>query len=241
MEYKQLFLDPEMLLREGDAVTGALDLVERAQDGGEVAVLTDDTRLSSRNLLKRLEAERFEVSGVLTGADLVDHGFEREEALVIGGSGLLEDVDVTSTPKANDIILGYDKDFSYRKIRRSERILREDGDLHVCSRRRMTCLIGRRPHQSPLNAALSEFAEPKLLGFPSENAVEAVRNRFSFVPDVTLLVSDRLDMVEAGNRLGVDTAVLADKDIQKRLREARAIRRPNYALSSLHSLNRKLF
>jgi hypothetical protein len=40
--------------------------------------------------------------------------------------------------------------------------------------------------------------------------------------------------------MGVDTAVLADESIQERLRRAEAIRRPDYVLSSLHSLGKKL-
>jgi 4-nitrophenyl phosphatase len=241
VEYRRLLVDPEVVLRDGGSVIGAPDLVEEFRDQGRVHVVTDGTRFLPGDLSNRLESSGIAVDGEpLTGIDLLRSGYNGEEAYMLGKSALLRQAGARSSKNGEDVLVGYDPGFSYDKLQVAEDILRSGGSLYVASRRRFTRITGRKPHQSPINEALSEFAEPELLGFPSENAMDAVRDRFSFVPEATLLISDRLDMAEAGNRMGVDTAVLADKSIQERLRRAEAIRRPDYVLSSLHSLGKKL-
>ncbi len=241
MEYRRLLVDPEVLLRDGEKVIGAPDLVDAFREKGRLHILTDDTRFTAEDICNKLEAENIRVDGdPLTGVDLLRSGYDGEEAYILGKSALLRQAGARSSKDGEDVLVGYDPGFSYDKLQIAEDILRSGGSLYIASRRRFTQITGHKPHQSPINEALSEFAEPELLGFPSENAMDAVRDRFSFVPEATLLISDRLDMAEAGNRMGVDTAVLADESIQNRLRKAEAIRRPDYVLSSLHSLGRKL-
>nr|EGQ39677.1 MAG: putative sugar phosphatases of the HAD superfamily [Candidatus Nanosalinarum sp. J07AB56] len=241
MEYRRLLVDPEVVVRDGEGVIGVPDLMQEFRENGRVHIITDDTRFASDDLSKRLESSGIAVDGEpLTGIDLLRSGYEGEEAYMFGKSALLRRAGARSSKNGDDVLVGYDPGFSYDKLQVAEEILRSGGSLYVASRRRFTRITGRKPHQSPINEALSEFADPELLGFPSENAMDAVRDRFSFVPEATLLISDRLDLAEAGNRMGVDTAILADESIQERLRMAEAIRRPDYVLSSLHSLGRKL-
>lgn len=240
VNYSGYFLDPEVVLEEGDPVIGAERLFEVVGDKNVFAV-TDDTSLSSESMIEVLGAQGLGVDGALTGVDIVENGVSQNRFYVLGGGDLMGSDVIVNDESASDVLLGFDDNFSYRKVRRAwNKVGRGSGKVYVCSRRATTSLKGARPHQRPLNKALESLGDSELVGFPTETALSCFRKAFSYLPSRSLMVSDRFDMVEAGNRLGMDTALLLSHNDRSDISGQDEVRIPDLGVSSVQSLSREI-
>lgn len=251
-EIRTFFFDIEKTLtRWDDTVIGAEDLIMSLRESGKkVRFHTDNTLLTREKYAEKLrgmniEASKDEIltSGYVTAQLLAEKDVKK--AYVVGEEGLineLEKEDIDFSEDSENVVVGLDRQFSYNKLKRAQKILDEDGDMYFCSTettfRRSS---GDRPHQKALNEALKVFGDGELTGKPSDHFRRGFKDYFSYYPENGLFIGDRLADIETGNRLGLKTAaVLTGEITEEKLKEADEIQRPDVALSSLAKLRRRV-
>lgn len=233
-----------------EPLIGAADTIDSLREAGRnVYFHTDNTLMSRKSYAKKLTAMGIpaEEEDVLTSSHVIaKHLAENDvtEVYAIGESGLMEELENQGIRVAEDarvVVAGFDRQFSYNKLRRAMEILR-DGRLYTCSTEKtFRKSTGVQPHQGPFNKALAEFAEPRLAGKPSALFRDAFKEYFSYFPETSVFIGDRLEDIETGNRLGMTSIAVMSGDIdQKALENANSFQKPDYGLSSLHRLRRKI-
>ncbi|MBC5793309.1 MAG: HAD hydrolase-like protein [Nanohaloarchaea archaeon] len=249
-EIKYFFLDLDKTLWNwDDTIIGAEDLVHSLrQRDRQVYFHTDNTLLTREQYAKKLtgmnigaEPEQVLTAGHSTGLKLEKDNVNK--AYVIGESGLIEELerhDVKMTDEAENVVMGFDRQFSYRKTRKAMKILEDGGKLYVCSNEQVfrTSKV-KQPHQGLFNAGFRRY-DPVLTGKPGEAYIDAFQDYFDFFPDRSLLVGDRLADVELGNRLGMKTGAVMSGDItREKLKRADDVQKPDFGISSLNKLRTK--
>lgn len=235
-----------------DTIIGTEDLIDSLRDAGKhVYFHTDNTLLSREGYAKKLtsmgipaEEEDVLTSGYIAASYLADRDIN--QVYVIGETGLideLEDQDINIVEDAEVVVAGFDRQFNYNKLKRAAKILENGGELVLCSTEKtFRTSTASMPHQGPLNLALKEFAEEvTLVGKPSENFEDEFRDYFSFLPTASLLIGDRLGDIETGNRSGITTAAVMSGEIDReKLAQAEDIQTPDFGLSSLNRLRKRV-
>lgn len=251
-EIRTFFFDIEKTLTNWDEkVLGAEDLIMSLRESGKkVRFHTDNTLITRERYAEKLKQKGIKASkkqiitsGYVTAQLLAEKDVKK--AYVIGEEGLineLEEEDIDFSEDAENIVVGLDRQFSYNKLQRAKKILDRGGEMYVCSTERtFRKSNGEKPHQLPINKALKVFGEGELTGKPSGHFRKVFKNYFSYYPENGLFIGDRLADIETGNRLGLTTAAVLTGEIsEERLREADDIQRPDYALSSLDKLRRRV-
>lgn len=251
-EIRTFFLDIEKTLtRWDDTVIGAEDLVMSLRESGKkVNFHTDNTLLTRKAYAEKLRSldikaseEEILTSGYVTAQMLAEKDVNK--AYVIGEEGLineLEKEDIDFSEDAETVVVGLDRQFSYNKLKRAQKILDNEGEMYFCSSEEsFRTSSGDRPHQKAFNEALKVFGEGELTGKPSGHFRKAFKSYFTYYPDNSLFVGDRLADIETGNRLGMTTAAVLTGEIsEEKLKQADEIQRPDFALSSLAKLRRRV-
>lgn len=228
-------------------IIGAEDLVHSARQGGaDVAFLTDNSLLSAEKWASKLRKMGLytDEDYVVTAGGAVNRKFRSKgigEGFVMGSSHLHDEVEFRSSKASDHVVLGFDKKFNYRKIQEGSEIL-EKGKLHVLSRQERLRMPEKTiPHQKSMNDALANFAEPELVGKPSADYANHVKEKVSFRPGKTLVVGDRLDDVRLGRELGAKTALVMSGDTEKsELKQLEGKDKPDFGISNLSRLTRQL-
>lgn len=250
-DYKHFFFDlDKTLLNWDETIIGAEDLIHSLRNSGKnVRFHTDNTLLSREGYAKKLsnmgipaEEEDIITSGYVAAEHLNSEGIDKVYA--IGESGLMEELkdhDIEVTENADNVLIGFDRQFNYRKLKRAFNACKE-GKVYVCSTEdtfRTSKEVS--PHQGSINAAVERFAETENVGKPGEVFRDAFRNYFSYFSESSILIGDRLADIETGNRLGMDTAAVMSGDIDKKaLKQAEEMEEPDYGVSSLAKLRRRV-
>lgn len=234
-----------------DMIIGSEDLIESLRDSGkQVYFHTDNTLLSREAYARKLTsmgipAEEKDVitSGYVAARYLAKNN--ANEAYVIGEKGLtdeLEKHEINIRENAEFVVVGFDRQFNYNKLKRAAKILQNGGELVICNtEKKFRTTKDSIPNQGVLNSALEEFAEEvTLVGKPSEIFQDTFRDYFSFLPGSSVFIGDRLEDIETGNRLGMTTAAVMSGEISRdKLADAEDIEKPNFGLSSLTRLRKK--
>lgn len=233
-------------------ILGAEDLIHTLkEDGKKVRYYTDNTRFNSKGYADKLRSMDIdaEKQDILTVGHVAGRYFNRRDlhtVYVLGGSNLINSLDsqgVSVDQSSKNVLVGLDQRFSYKKLRQAASILEGGGQLFICSREKyLRRSDGRIPHQLALNNALKTFTDnTTLLGKPSAEYVNEFTNYFSFLADTSMLVGDSLDDIEIGNRLGMQTALVMSGDTTKlEIRNAEDIRKPDYGVSNLAKLTKRV-
>lgn len=237
-----------------DTIIGAEDLVDSLREAGKnVYFHTDNTLLSRKEYARKLtsmgipaEEEDVITSGYVAAKYLA--GKDVTEVYVIGETGLTEELeqqDISISEDADVVVAGFDRQFSYNKLKRAANILDNGGELVVCSAEKTFRTSTKEiPHQGPTNLALKEFAGDEkltLVGKPSELFQDEFRDYFSFLPNSSVFIGDRLADIETGNRLGMTAAAVMSGQIDReKLKKAEDIQTPDFGLSSLAKLRRRV-
>jgi len=251
-EIRTFFFDIEKTLtRWDDTVIGAEDLIMSLRESGKkVRFHTDNTLLTRKKYAEKLrgmdiEASEEEIltSGYVTAQLLAERDVNK--AYVVGEEGLineLEEEDIDFSEDAENVVVGLDRQFNYNKLRRAQNIVEDGGNMYFCSTEKtFRRSSGDRPHQFPANRALEVFSEGELTGKPSDYFRRAFKDYFSYYPGNGLFIGDRLADIETGNRLGLKTAAVLTGEIsEQKLKNADEIQRPDFALSSLAKLRRRV-
>lgn len=251
-EIRNFFFDLDKTLWNWDnTIIGAEDVVDTLRESGKnVYFHTDNTLLTREDYAKKLTSMGIPADReqVITSGYAVARHLEEEDVrkvYVLGESGLvteLENRDIELSEDADIVVAGLDRQFSYAKLKRTARILRNGGELYVCSTERtFRTSNGEQPHQGPINLALQEFAEPKNAGKPGEIFRRFFKKEFSYFPERSLFIGDRLADIETGNRLGMKTAAVMSGDIDtEKLRDAEDIQHPDLGISHLAKLKKRV-
>ncbi len=235
-----------------DTIIGSEDVVDSLRDAGkQVYFHTDNTLLSREGYAKKLtsmgipaEEEDIITSGYVAARYLADQDIN--QVYVLGETGLtdeLEKQEITIAEDSEVVVAGFDRQFNYNKLKRAAKILRNGGELVLCSTEKtFRTTKDTMPHQGPTNLALKEFAEEvTLVGKPSEQFQDEFRDYFSFLPTASVFIGDRVEDIETGNRLGMTTgAVMSGEIDRKLLADAEDIETPDFGLSSLTRLRKRV-
>ncbi len=251
-ELRTVFLDLDRTVWNWDDFVFPADEVIQSLKSSDIDVkyFTDNTRLSRQGYAEKLtsmgldtDKEDVITSGYVAAQKLAEE--DVNEAYVIGESGLideLEDEDIRVSDEADTVVVGFDRQFNYDKLRRAFNILEEGGDLYVCSTERTFHNSKKAmPHQKAVNNALSEYAEPENIGKPSPVFRRYFKRYFSYFNEKTLLVGDRKVDVELGNRLGLKTAAIMTGELSRdELPDLEGMEAPDFGLSNLNRLKRRI-
>ncbi len=251
-EFKNFFFDLDKTLWNWDStLVGAEDLIHTLNESGKnVYFHTDNTLLTREEYAKKLTSMGIdaETEDVLTSSYVAGRFLESEnvtQAYMIGGDSLIEELEereIDFSEDADVIVAGFDRQFSYNKLKRAMKVMEKGGQLYVCSTEdSFRTSEGVIPHQGAINRALSTFGDAELLCKPGEEYIKVFKRYFSFFPRRSLFIGDRLADIETGNRLGMTTAAVMSGDLDRdRLKQAGEMQKPDYGVSSLHKLRRKV-
>ncbi len=250
-EFKHFFFDLDKTLWSWDStIIGAEDTVDSLREAGKnVYFHTDNTLLTRKEYAKKLTSMGIpaEEDDIITSAYAVAKHLEKKnvtEVYPIGESGLIDELeahDINVSENADIVVAGFDRQFSYSKLKRAMKILK-DGELYICSTEKtFRTSKGEQPHQGPINLALKEFSPAKNAGKPEQIFQDQFRNYFSYFPGSSVFIGDRLEDIETGNKLGLKTAAVMSGDIDRdKLARAEEMQKPDYGISSLAKLRRRI-
>lgn len=229
----------------------ALDLLETLESTDRnVYFHTDNTLLSRKGYADKLTnlgydagKEQVLTSGYIAGKLLNSKGATK--AYIAGESSLISEIQelgVNMESEADHAVLGFDRNFSYDKLEKLRKISAQNGKILVCSTEKtFNTKNSTQLHQKPLNSAVNEFAETQVIGKPSQVFVKHFKKYFDYFPGKSVFIGDRPVDIEAGNQLGMSTAALMQGYMdESRLRDLEGKRVPDYALTSLDKLRRRI-
>ena len=251
IEKNTFFIDIERtLLKWDDTVIGAEELVSRLRDSGKrVKFHTDNSLISRKAYARRLTSNGIpaDEEDILNSAYVAaEHFYDNNinKVYSVGESGLIEELDrrdIKISKEAKDTVIGLDRKFTYGKLtdimERSEK-----GRVFTLSNQKFfEKSSGLQPHQASINAAIREFTETVNLGKPSEEFQRVFHNYFSYYPGNSVMIGDRKEDIVLGNELGMTTvAVMSGELNEEELKKAEGLEEPDYGLSSLHRLSKKI-
>lgn len=251
-EIQDFFFDLDKTIWNWDEpVIGAADLVHTIYDKGKNAYFfTDNSLMTAEEYAEKLESMNIPAKPqqILT-PDVVLTRYLQKNSIgsvyALGNSSFiqsLEDKGVSVNQHANHVVVGFDRQFSYNKLKRARKIAENGGKVFVCSTEKtFRTSSGEQPHQLAINNAIETFAETKSFGKESDEYLNTFTSFFSFLPSRAMVVGDRLEDVQLGNSMGATTAAVMSGDIDRNaLRTCRPIQRPNIGVSNLNKLKRKI-
>ncbi|MEF8795724.1 MAG: HAD-IIA family hydrolase, partial [Salinivenus sp.] len=209
-----------VLVREGVALPGAQEFIERLRERGlPFLVLTNNSIYTRRDLAARLSNAGLEVpeeqiwtSAVATAQFLSDQ-VPGASAYVIGEAGLttaLHEVGYTLTDADPDfVVLGETRTYSFQNITAAVRLINQ-GARFIATNPDVT---GPSP-EGPLPATGSVAAlitkatgqDPYFIGKPNPIMIRSALNRIEAHSETTAMVGDRMDTdILAGMEAGLTT------------------------------------
>lgn len=251
-ENKSFFFDLDKTIWNWDDLTiGAADLIDSLRSTGRnVYFHTDNSLLSREQYAQKLnkmginaQEEEILTAGYVAAKTLVDRDIQK--AYVSGESGLireLEEEDIEITEDAETAVVGLDRQFNYDKMEKIMRIAEKGGEILLCSSETSFRRSKKdKPHQGPVNKAVREFGKTEVIGKPSESYRKTFKDYFSYFPGKSVLIGDRFADIETGNQLGMTTAAVLSGEInEEKLRKAEEHEVPDYVLTSLNKLRRRI-
>ncbi|MFB6208585.1 MAG: HAD-IIA family hydrolase [Candidatus Nanohaloarchaea archaeon] len=250
-DYSSFFFDLDRTLWNWDElIIGAADLVDSLREAGKnVYFHTDNTLLNRQEYAKKLTRMGIpaEKQQVLTSAYVAGERLSEKnvtECYVIGEQGLVSEVDdrgIEVNEDSSTVVSGFDRGFNYGKARKAMRIM-EEGEAILCgSETYFRTSKGVTPNQGCFNRCLEEFGSTEMVGKPSDKFREVFEDYFDFYPGRSVMIGDRLEDIETGNRLGMTTVAVFSGEIDEEvLKESKEIQRPDFGLSSLAKLKRRV-
>lgn len=251
-EYKYFFFDLDKTLWNWDEdIIGAVDLIDSLREADKKVYFHTDNSLLSREAYARKLNEMnitAEKDQILTSGYVAGEYLQRNyitSTYVIGESGLIEEMDerdIDVKEKSDVVVVGFDRQFNYRKVGKAMNILENGGKAVICSTEK-TFRTSRKtkPHQGVFNSAFDQMGETELVGKPSELYQDVFQEYFSYFPDASMFIGDRFADIETGNRLGMTTIAVMSGDIDRdSLKKADEIQKPDYGLSSLARLKNRI-
>jgi len=158
----------------------------------------------------------------------------------------LEARDIQTSKNANNVLVGYDRNFNFWKMSRAAELVRSGANFYTCGLSR-TWKTGTRtlPGSKSITASISIAAgeaEPDVLGKPSKHMGDVLRQEFPIEPGNTVLIGDdvRAD-VSLGNRMGITTGLVLGGETEKQeLQEVAGLQVPDYVFQQFERILMKV-
>lgn len=251
-ENRSFFIDLDRTIWNWDELKiGAADLIDTIKSTErKVYFHTDNTLLSRQGYSQKLEKmgiptgeEEILTAGYVAAQTLVERDIRK--VYVAGESGLIEEIqeeDIEITEDAETALVGLDRSFNYDKLQKIMNIAQNGGEILFCSTETVFRRSrGDQPHQGPINKAIQEFGDTEVIGKPSESYRKVFKNYFDYFSGKSVFIGDRFADVETGNQLGMTTAAVLSGEIsEEKLRKADEDEVPDYVLTSLNKLRRRI-
>jgi len=250
-DYRNFFFDLDRTLWNWDTtLIGAEDLIDTLNDAGKnVYFHTDNTLLSRKAYAEKLSSmgirtkeENIITSGYVAGELLSK--INTKKVYTVGEQGLVEEInsrDIEITEEASTAVLGLDRNFNYSKIEKCKEII-EKGHVYTCSTEKTFARENKQlPGPSAINSAVTEYGNVENIGKPSEKYRKVFKEYFDYFPGKSMFIGDRTADIETGNKLGMSTAAVLSGEInEKKLKKAEDEQVPDYVLTGLHKLRRRI-
>ena len=212
-----------VLVREGEALPGAADFLQRLVDQERrFLVLTNNSIYTPRDLAARLAKSGLTVpeESIWTSA-LATAGFLADQvpggsAYVVGEAGLttaLYEVGYTLTDVSPDyVVLGETRTYSFEAITKAIRLI-ESGSRFIATNPDATgpSAEGPLPATGAVAALITRAtgAVPYFVGKPNPMMFRSAMNRIEAHSETTVMVGDRMDTdVVAGIEAGLETILV---------------------------------
>jgi 4-nitrophenyl phosphatase len=253
---KHLILDLDGVVYNGEEpVPGAVDSIARLrQSGRTVSFCSNNSTRTREGFAAKLTSMGIPaVAGdVVNSAHAAARWVRRaglSRAFVIGESGLIEELtrqgvevlDAHSASRAECVVVGLDRAFTYGKLAAAQRALAAGAEFIATNRdSHLPTEAALLPGSGTMVAAVEVLAgrPPRLLGKPEPHMLEFLLSEHQTAPAEALVVGDRLDTdIECGNRAGVETAlVLTGFNTAEDAENAPASQRPNLLFRDLNEV-----
>ena len=250
--FRNFFFDLDKTIWNWDkSVTGAEDLIDTLKDTGKnVYFHTDNTLLSREAYAEKLSSmgipaqEEDVITSGYVAAEILSRN-NTKKAYTVGEQGLVEEMgkkNIEITEEASTAVMGLDRNFNYDKLSKLKEIIERDGTVYTCSTEKSFRRESKEtPHQRPFNSAVKEYGDVRLAGKPSQAFRDVFNDYFDYFPGKSLFIGDRLADIETGNKLGMTTAaVLSGQITEEKLKKAEDDEVPDYVLTGLHKLRRRI-
>ncbi|WP_298585869.1 HAD-IIA family hydrolase [uncultured Kocuria sp.] len=212
-----------VLVREGEALPGAADFLQRLVDQERrFLVLTNNSIYTPRDLAARLAKSGLTVpeESIWTSA-LATAGFLADQvpggsAYVVGEAGLttaLYEVGYTLTDVTPDyVVLGETRTYSFEAITKAIRLI-ESGSRFIATNPDATgpSAEGPLPATGAVAALITRAtgARPYFVGKPNPMMFRSAMNRIEAHSETTVMIGDRMDTdVVAGIEAGLETILV---------------------------------
>jgi HAD superfamily hydrolase (TIGR01450 family) len=168
-----------------------------------------------------------------------------DEVYAIGEQGLsdeLENEHITTSETANNVIVGYDRNFTFWKMAKAAELIREGAGFWSTGSANVFHTENRDlPGEKSLTESIRIAARSqgvKQLGKPSEHMIETVRDQFPIVPEKTIMIGDSLDTdVLMGNKMGIRTGlVLGGQAEREDLQDVSGLQVPDYVFEKFERI-----
>jgi 4-nitrophenyl phosphatase len=207
----------------------AAECVSRLEAAGHaVYYLTNNSAQTRRGYRTKLAGmgidapeDRIMTSAYAAALRLKDEGERGATALVIGQDGLYEElgavgltfVEPTSDARADYVIVGIDRQFTYEKLRAAQQAIHHGAHFIATNRDPIYPLEGGRvePGSGSIVAAVATAAlkEPEVIGKPEAGAAKIILEVSGFSPDRAVIVGDRADTdIACGKAAGTRTVLV---------------------------------
>lgn len=252
MTFEGAVLDVDGTVLRGDqAITGAIAGIQRfrSADIDRLYVTNNPTR-PPESYVARIKDAGVEptapdviTSGVVT-ADWLEQTYPGGAVAVIGEAGLKEqiaavDTELVSSPQAADVVVvSMDREFTYDRLREAFWAVSDPEVGFVGTDPDMVVPAPERdiPGSGAIINAVAAVADREpdaILGKPSEQTQQVVRDRLGVPPESCLFIGDRLDTdIAMGEQAGM-TTVLVRTGVTDADDLAASDIRPDYVLDSL--------
>jgi 4-nitrophenyl phosphatase len=249
-----LVLDLDGVVYRGpEPVPGAADAIERARAAGvKVVFCTNNALRTVSQYVERLASVGIEVapdeivtSAVVTGEVLADRGFAGRSAIVVGGEGVrhaVSEAGVTEVTgdRADIVIVGLDREFTYEKMRRATSAIRAGAALIATnSDTTFPAPEGLWPGAGAILASIEAASgrSAEVLGKPHRPMMEVAARRLSPGSGAVAMVGDRDDTDLVGARSMGWLTVLVLSGVTGTAEARRLDPQPDVILSSLADLD----
>ena len=218
-----------VIYRGDEAQPSAVETIHHLRSVGKrVYFLTNNstqTRKQYADKLTRMgiptETKYIMTSSYATALWFVENGYADRKVFVVGEIGIFEELqeagietlDSIDGERADFVVVGLDRSFTYEKLRIAQQALLNGGKL-IATNRDPTYPLERGalgPGGGSIVSAIETAAgvESLLIGKPRTYSLELILGMSQTPPNEALMIGDRLDTdVMVGNRAGVHTALV---------------------------------
>ncbi len=218
----------------------------------KVFFLTNNTILSQKGYARKfsrmglqIAEEQIITAGIVAAKYFQSKGIDNVYAL--GEQGLVEDLSahgITVTDNAKTVLVSYDRNFNYAKLKTACDLIKRGAVLYTTGRE-TSWIVGveKYPAVGPILAAVEAATKKEAInvGKPSAIMKQRILDDIFLFPEDCLLVGDELSDVEFGSSCGFRTAVVLTGIVDEyAVKKAQGILKPDTIIRDINEITRNL-